>query len=177
MSAESINILIALSSWAIVIVTIILVTKQIRTAKKDLQIRTLMAYEEKFDSESMLKDRKKLAEQLRDNAVHKEIRENVMNFFESLGMLLKRKAIDKKMVWGTFSYYCIYWYEISKGHIKDEQALNDNDETLFADFRYLAETMYVLDEKEKAKKKNKEAKMDLRKQDIDRFRDDEISVI
>ena len=57
----------------------------------------------------LVSERKLLAQQLKSAAPHDEINEPVLDFFEDLGMLVRRDHVDREMVWDTFSYYVKRW--------------------------------------------------------------------
>jgi hypothetical protein len=90
-----------------------------------------------FD-EPLISERKLLARQLLDGATHETINEPVMNFFEDMGMLLRRGFLDRDMLWDTFSYYARMWWTACRDYIATERS-NLHDATLFADFDWLAE--------------------------------------
>jgi hypothetical protein len=83
--------------------------EQTRLSREDLRVRHQLIYEEKWDSQAIVSERKKLAEQLLDNAPHDDIQETVMNFFESIGMLLRKNYLDIDMVWCGFCFHAIRW--------------------------------------------------------------------
>jgi hypothetical protein len=88
----------------------------------------------------LISARKSLARQLLDDAPHDEIKETVMDFFEDMGMLIKNDHLDRDMVWGTFSFYAGHWWRACRDYIaKERERLSDD--TLFADFEYLAEKL------------------------------------
>lgn len=62
-----------------------------------------------FDG-SLLSERRLLAQQLKVSAHHDDINERVLDFFEDLGMLIRRDYIDREMVWDAFSYYVKGWW-------------------------------------------------------------------
>jgi hypothetical protein len=151
--------LAAIFAGLLVIATIVMIALQIRFSKRDMFIRNIIAYEEKFDSKRMIGYRKILAEQIINNSPHSQIKEPVMNFFESLGLALRMKALNKKMVWATFSFYSIRWWLSCQQYIKDEQAANKHDKTIFNNFKYLVEIMQKMEAKEQ-KKTMKHKKLD-----------------
>lgn len=70
---------------------------------------------DKFDDEKMLTLRHKAALSIRDfrqgkGNVSKDV-ENVLDFFETIGMLSKRGVIDNEIVWHSFHHWLrgYYW--------------------------------------------------------------------
>ena len=44
-----------------------------------------------------------------------------MNFFETVGMYLKRGYFDKEMAWVGFGYYAIRWWAVCKDYVFEEE--------------------------------------------------------
>ena len=130
----------AIGTWALVGVTIWLVKGQLSIAKEQRKIQLFLELRKEFDG-SLISDRKLLAQQLLDNKPHEEINEPVPNFFEDMGMLLRRDYLDREMIWDTFSYYVTRWWSSLKAYIAKERT-DKGDDTLFKDLEYLVETMY-----------------------------------
>lgn len=189
MSCEIIWIsLTAIASWALVFVTWFVVSKQIKVAREDMQkqikvshdglqeqlkmsrndlkVRLQISYEDKFDSQSLISERKKLAEHLLTDTSHSEIQETVLNFFESVGMMLRKEYFDPDMVWLAFSFYAIRWWSVTKDYISEERRLEHDDNTIFEDFEYLVDEMYKF---EMEKRHLSRAKLEPSKQDVERF--------
>jgi hypothetical protein len=106
---------VAVGTWALVVVTLVSVVvgwrlgrRQIRgqlsVAREQLRVQFYLELRKQFDG-PLLHERKLLAQQLKAGAPHDEINERVLDFFEDLGMLVRRDYIDREMVWETFSYY------------------------------------------------------------------------
>ncbi|HEX4158065.1 MAG TPA: hypothetical protein VHY79_06290 [Rhizomicrobium sp.] len=131
------QIIVAVGIWALVAVTFWLVKGQLTIAKEQRKIQLFLELRKEFDG-SLISDRKLLARQLLDSVAHEEINEPVMNFFEDMGMLLRRDFLDREMIWDTFSYYARMWWSACKDYIAKERA-NLGDNTLFRDFDWLVE--------------------------------------
>lgn len=180
--------LTAVASWALVLVTWLLVSRQIRVAREDMQeqikvsrdgmreqlqmarddlkVRLQITYEEKFDSPALIIERKKLARQLLTNASHADIQEVVMNFFESVGMLLSRGYFDLDMAWSAFSFYAIRWWSATKDYIIEERHLEGDDNTIFEEFQNFVDAMYKF---ESEKRHLSRAQLEPSKKDVQRF--------
>jgi len=161
-----ITFLTALASWAIVFVTGYWIREQVRLGRKDLKVRLQTNYEEKFEGQTLISERKKLAEQLLEQAQHEEIQESVMNFFESVGLLLRKGYLDKEMVWSGFAFYVIRWWSASKDYIFEERRIQNNDTTIFEDFQYLVDEIYKIEIKKRGLSR---AELEPSQNDITRF--------
>ena len=76
-----------------------------------------------------------------------------MDFFESMGLLLRKKYLDDEMIWATFSIHIIHWWEASKKFIERNQKKDPN---LYIDFKILTERMYKIEMMEQKAKQMKD---------------------
>jgi len=142
---------LVIGTWALVAVTFYMTWRQSKVSKDDLKIRLELNFIDRFDSPTIKEARKNLAKQLLSHASHYDIKEDVMNFFEDLGLLLKEKRLDEKLFWGNFSFYAIRWWIATKDYITEERKKYNNDTSLFSDFEYLAGKIYKMEIKELGK--------------------------
>jgi hypothetical protein len=94
----------------------------------------------------MHKARKELASHTLANASRDEKSEAVSDFFEDMGLFLKRGYLDRELLWNTFGFFAVRWWAVCKGSILEERKLQD-DSTLFEDFEDLARQLSVRDAK------------------------------
>jgi hypothetical protein len=134
----------ALASWVLVGITFYLIRNQIQISKNDLKVRLQLNFEEKFEGESFMRKRKNLSSQLLMNTDFKNVHEDIINFFESIGMLLRKKYFDKEMAWIGFGYYAIRYWEAYEKYILAERK-RFCDETLYTEFEYLKTQMYAVE--------------------------------
>lgn len=57
--------------------------------------------------------------------------EPILDFFETMALLRRRKALDKEMVWHTFFYWIDHYYEATKDSIALRQ---ESDPLVWKDF-------------------------------------------
>ena len=138
---------VAIGTWALVAVTLALVgvtwwlaRGQLGVAKEQLTVEIYLELRKEFDG-PLITARKLLAQQLLENRPHYEINEPVLNFFEDVGMLIRRGYLEREMIWDTFSYYTTNWWSACKDYIAEERS-NKGDTTLFTDFGDLVEQIY-----------------------------------
>lgn len=60
--------------------------------------------------------------------------DDVLNFFDTLGSLLKRENLDVELVWDVFSDQIICWWYAAQNYVSKAQI---EDPMYFKDFRYL----------------------------------------
>ena len=63
-----------------------------------------------------------------------------MNFFEDLGLYLRRKHLDEELLWNTFGFYIVRWWEACRPYVLEERERH-RDATLFADFEDISDRM------------------------------------
>jgi hypothetical protein len=59
-----------------------------------------------------------------------------------LGLLLRRRALDEKMVWELFSYWFFAYYYLAKDFIEKEKQIN---KSYYSELTYLCLRMLVVD--------------------------------
>lgn len=134
------DLYLVLGTWALVIATLWIAWQQSSALRTDLKVRLQLRFSERFDSPATTSARERLAEQLLQSAEHDEIAESVMNFFEDMGLFLRRKHLDEELLWNTFGFYVIRWWEACRPYILEERERH-RDPTLFADFEILNDRM------------------------------------
>ena len=119
------------------------------TAREAAGVQTWVEFQKRFDSAEMIRARKKLAKQMQDYTRSNDIRisETVINFFEDLGITCRLGFINEELADSSFNWYACRWYEASKAYIDSQQKRNEEDTTLFEDFKALAESMRMPGEK------------------------------
>lgn len=56
---------------------------------------------------------------LRDILKNSNPDDDVFNFFESVGLLVRRDVADEEMAWSTFGEGCLHWWALSKSYVWD----------------------------------------------------------
>src|SRR5262249_3611704 len=111
----------AVGTWVVAGATLWLVKGQLFTAKEQQKIQLYLELRREFDGH-LLPAREILAGQLLDEKPHEEINETVLNFFEDMGMLLRRGYLNGEMIWDTFGYYARVWWSACGDYIRQERA-------------------------------------------------------
>ncbi len=129
-------------------VTFRMARQQTDMLRTDIKLRLQLKLSDRFDDVRMMRSRKRLAEQLLRDAPHEDIREDVMNFFEDMGLFFELEYLDERFVWGTFSFYVTRWWSACKDYIIEERIRQNSDQSLFSKFGCLAERVYEIGVKE-----------------------------
>jgi len=138
-------------TWALVLVTLLLVwvtwlmlKKQIALLKEqtednreNLRLQTYLTFAKRFDSRQMQTDRISLAQQFLNKTPHDQIKENVMDFFEDMGLFLRQDFLDEELAWETFGFRAVRWWSVCRNYVLEERKAA-NDSTVFTDFENLA---------------------------------------
>jgi len=143
-----------LTAWAtvaLVFITWLMLRKQLLIAREQMKVELQLKREEEFDSHRLISARATLARQLLASTRHEDINEDLLNFFETVGMLLSRKYLDAEMAGVAFSYYGIRWWIACKDYIVEERKRKDNDDSLFSEFQSLVEVFYKYEMKIRGK--------------------------
>ena len=142
-----VEIALAVASWALVGVTVWMArqqtqqqSQQLQAYRVDLKVRLQLMFGDRFDSERALAARKHLAEQFLAAAAPSEIKETVIDFFEDMGLFLRRGFLDEELVWDTFGFYAVRWWLACKTYVLEERKRTD-DPTVFSDFENLVGTL------------------------------------
>jgi hypothetical protein len=146
----------AIGTWAVAGVTwwLVLETKrhlsrQNEITKDNLAAELQLKLEDKFDDPYMLRERTKLAKQIQAKAHHDDIQEPVMDFFESVGAMVRRGYLDKELAHCAFCHHCIHWWSITKDYVFDERKRQNNDHTMYDEFQNLVDVFYEIESKKR----------------------------
>jgi hypothetical protein len=74
-----------------------------------------MKMEDTFDSERMRKARNRAAQGIKRRCY--EDVDDVLNFFETIALLVRRKAVDPKFVWHSFFDWIHPYYLLCRDHL------------------------------------------------------------
>lgn len=127
------------------LVAIVGLWSQSRQSSFALSVDLLLKFNDRFKSEEMRKIRKATAISILDKN-NSEIYDDVLEFFEMIGLLTRRGALDEKMVWHTFYYWIDgYWHSANKYITTDMK----KDPTLWQDFSYLHKRVTAIENRER----------------------------
>ena len=132
----------ALGTWVAVAATVYLVGAQVRSDKRVNQVQIQVRLDEHFWSPFLLGARKQLAEELlKDSPDRNSIQDLVPNYFDWVGILLRRRELDLELVWNSLGYYGPYWWFACKTYVDEERRHLGDRGTLFENFAWLADRL------------------------------------
>jgi len=111
------NAIAAYAALATAIVAILTIWYEYRRSRFALGVELIMKLDDRFNSKEMQKKRQIAVESLpnKGNPSTSEI----LDFFELIGLLTRRGAIDEEIVWNTFSYSIYYYYYLAREYVKE----------------------------------------------------------
>lgn len=119
--------------------------QQLKQAHESEKIQHLLRFVEQFDNGPLANSRKSLAaHRLKGDDDVPEL-DNILNFFETIGLLVKRGYLDPHDVWSMFSYWMFSVYADSRDLIEQEQK---EDPTYYGDFTSLIERLRKIEKAE-----------------------------
>jgi hypothetical protein len=131
-------IVTSIAALTIAIVAIFIVIIENSRGKFIFGLKVLLEVNDYFHSSTMLETRQKAAASLLNDSYDDNV-ENLLDFFEMVGYLSKRRAIKKQLVWSNISYWIIlYWYAAKVYIEKEQQKIPRRWENMNSLFRYLS---------------------------------------
>ena len=111
-------------------------------------IELILKFDERFSSGEFMKQRDAAAKCLKAKAYKNPAEQGakdadvVLDFFETVGYLLRRGALDERMVWHTFWHWIMGYYQAAEEYISQTRKA---DPTVWEDFIHLHQRMEVIE--------------------------------
>ena len=96
---------------------------QARLLRFSLRVQSLLAVDAAFNTREFRRTRHHAARQLQANAPDPEVDE-VLNFFTTVALLVRRRALDAEMVWHVFFYWLHGYWHAAHTYINQERVKN-----------------------------------------------------
>jgi hypothetical protein len=119
--------------------------QQLKQARESERVQHLLRFVEQFDNAPFANIRKALAEKRIKGIDDPPELDNVLNFFETIGLLVKRGYLDAHDVWSSFSYWIFCIFADGRETIEQEQK---EDPTYYSDFTGLVEKLEGIEKAE-----------------------------
>jgi len=127
---------------AATVVALIIGYRQLREFQAEGQVQHLLTLDQKLDQEPMLTYRRGLAEKRLKNEEDPDELYPLLDFFETVGLLVKRGYLDESDVWNTFSYPVFILSADARQIIEQQQR---EDPTTYAEFSWLVERLQSIE--------------------------------
>ena len=148
---------IAIFNWALVRETRLAVERQLREQRQSHSVDLMLKMSGRWESAELAQVRRQLATLLVrrrandqfDGAAKNALlgaSQQVMSFFETLGIMVARAGVDPEIVWGEFAYWTIRYYLALEASIERMRA-DRKDRSFYASFQWLCEQLLAIDAK------------------------------
>lgn len=145
-------IIAATGIWALVYAS-----RQLKQARESEKMQHLLRFIEQFEHPPMANYRKAVADQRIKGIAYPPEAQEILNFFETIGLLVRRGYLDVDDVWSSFAYWMFNVYGDFRDDIEQEQR---DDESYYQDFCALMELLRKI-EKEEGGKDDRPSKEDI----------------
>ena len=150
---------------AVLVVSVLGLWFQIQRSAFSMSVDLTLKLDDKFNSDSFRKQRAKSAKSI-SKSKFKEA-EDVFDFFETIGLLVRRGALDKEVAWHSFFHWIHGYWTSSSAYIIEERRKNSS---VYKDFALLHEMMCDF---EKENNHLTDSEITLSPEDVKEFLDDE----
>jgi hypothetical protein len=134
--------------------------QSIEFARETRELEILRGYEQQFFyNESFIENRKRAMDSIKNGSFVDA--EDILDFFETIAMLVNKKKLDAELVWHTFSWWIQRYWIATQGHIIEKRKV---DPTLWHDLVQFYPKMIEIERKE-----NPKYKEDLSAEDLEEF--------
>ncbi|MBL0212125.1 MAG: hypothetical protein IPQ13_14620 [Holophagaceae bacterium] len=136
--------------WATALATLIVVAitcYQVRLSRLALGVDLLLKLEGQFNSSMMRDTRMKAAKALKDGEESAELDE-ILGFFETLGLLVHRGAVNEELVWNSFSSWVLPYAALAQDYIKSKRKA-DSDGTYWMELDHLTKQLKHTEKKKR----------------------------
>jgi hypothetical protein len=124
-------------AWAL-----IYASRQLKQSREDEKVRHLVEFSKEFDSEPMVTWRRKVAESRLQGEAFPDEAFRLLDFFETIGLLVRRGYLDEDDVWSMFSYWM---FNIFADFREDVEQIRRDDDVYYGDFCDLIERLRVIE--------------------------------
>jgi hypothetical protein len=126
-------------------VALVLTYFQIKQFRFAHSVDLVFDLEHRFDAPEMINDRKLAAKALLGGTCGQEI-EPVLDFFETLGVFVRRNAVDEELVWNSFSYWVLRYAVLAHSQIEARRK-EESDSTYWQEFESLVKRLTRIETK------------------------------
>ena len=151
------------------LVALILTSFQLKQFRFAHGVDLIFELEDRFDAPEMMKARKRVAKALQNHISTQEM-DTVLDFFETLGILVRRHAVDDELAWNSFSYWVLRYAALTQDHIVARRK-KESDETYRQEFEFLIKRFTEIE----IKKRNLKFPPSFSKEQLDSFLQEEIT--
>jgi hypothetical protein len=127
------------------VVALIYASKQLKQAREAEKVKHLIEFIREFDSEPMTTWRKRVAEQRQKDVEYPDDTQHLLDFFETIGLLVRRGYLEVDDVWSSFSYWM---FNIYADFREDIEQMQREDDSYYSDSTDLLEHLRKIEHDE-----------------------------
>jgi hypothetical protein len=151
------------------LVALILTLFQLKQFRFAHGVDLIFDLDRQFQTPDLLNARRLSATALHNHESTEEI-DNILDFFETVGILVRRNAVDAEIAWSYFSYWVLRYADLTKDHIEDRRKA-ELDETYWQEFDLLVNRLTKIE----IKKRHLKSLPRFSPEQIDKFLAEEIA--
>jgi len=136
------------ANWAVAIATVLTLVylrSQIKGAREVSGAEFLLRLNDRYNSKEMVKNRRDLAKVLAEG-MRKEPPSAVLDFFETVGLLMREELLKVELVWQYFGWPTLHYWQAVKKWV-NEFRQQERDQTIYAEFEYLSGEMMKVEQR------------------------------
>src|SRR5438067_815118 len=119
--------------------------KQNESHKLTVAAEWLFKLDEHFDSGPFRSKRRMSAIALKGKK-YEPVLEDIWDFFDTMGLLLRKGALDEEMIWSRFFYWINGYWKTSKDLLEERRG---SETQIWGDFEYVYKAVIAWEEKQK----------------------------
>ena len=131
--------------FIVVLATLVMIYRQVKTQTASHIVSTINSINDRWNSDLVLKARYSFCQKWLDgNKEFDAVGELIAEVLEEVGTIVRIRAVPKKVIWETHSWYIEHYYHMFKEGI---ETVRDecNDQTLYSEFQWLCAEMQKID--------------------------------
>lgn len=117
------SVIVAVASLIVAAIAAWAVERQAYLLRFSIQVQSLLTVDQRFNDRDQREKRHHAARQLFADRPDAEV-EDVLDFLDTLGTLVRRGALDAEMVWATFFYWIYGYWDAAGAVIGRERSKN-----------------------------------------------------
>jgi hypothetical protein len=129
------------------LVALILTSFQLKQFRFAHGVDLIFDLNHQFEAPDFLNARMLAATALQNHESAEEI-DTVPDFFETLGILVRRNAVDDELAWNYFSHWVLRYAALTRDHIEARRKA-ESDETYWQEFEFLVKRLTKIEKKER----------------------------
>ena len=126
---------------AAILITLGFIYWQVRLSRYSNMLQTILKFRDIWSSDSMMKNRRDTCETYRKKSTSiRRVEEEVLTFFEEIGLLVEKRVVSEEFVWESYSYYIEYYWAMLEKNVQ-EYRKSTKDKSWFEHFEKLNHAM------------------------------------